>query len=570
MYWLLSIVYAMTATSVFASGTMGLISLSKTYTSKAGTVRVVAVRDTVPDSQAMVLEFALQEGWKIYHKDSMDAGDAGIPPEFSDNNSQNITISEFDFPPPESFDSLGIKTLGYVDKVSLPFTITTTDVNAPMVFDMDLSFVSCNNYCVPITHNISFTIPPQQTPPINTADTDMIHIPPVFPGESPVDSYTPHIVWILVISLLGGLILNVMPCVLPVLSIKVLQVTDGNRHTMLYTSAGIISVFGVLGAIITLAKTSFGWGFQFQYAWFIVVMNVLLVFMILNLWDKFCVQIPDRLIRILPKGASERGQAFFHGVMTTVLATPCSAPVVGVALGFALMMSPYMAIGVFISMGVGMALPYVILYFSPALSKKLPKPGAWMQTFKKVLSIPLIGLVVYLLYMQVHALIPTAALISMGLIAVIALIQWLKPVYYRMGIVLSMGVLVGLAVLGGKPSIDDKLSPPWVAFDAGAIAPLLQQNKTVVVEVTATWCVTCKVNQFTTYDKQSVQGVITQPNIVMMRADWSLPSDDILQYIQSWNRNGIPLTVVYTPKTPQGVLLPEILTPRVLLSAIQQ
>lgn len=574
---------------------------TKQYVSQAGSVRVIFnfLEKPTKTLQA-ILAFDLNNGWKIYHKDSIDAG---LPPEFTDMGSSNMTLSAFEFSEPVLFNSLGIKTLGYEKSVQLPFVITVADINAPFVFSQELFFIACNVICVPVSHHIQFAVDSVY----DTGDITLlelfgftINITPIakflkldtkldkvplakgqYPKGLPTENLTyvypqpvapeqpVRIFWILGVSVLAGFILNLMPCVFPILSLKVLSVVEANRKSMLYISMGICTVFIVLGGILTIANTSFGWGFQFQYGWFLVGVNIALVFMMLNLWDKFYIQIPNAVIRLIPSGTSENYKSFAHGVVATLLATPCSAPLVGTALGFAMGLGAFMSMLIFVSMGLGMALPYLILYIFPALTKKLPKPGQWMQRVKHMLSIPLFALILYIIYIQsqviMYAVLGVIILIMLG----IALYQWFKFRFYRLGIVCLSGLAIILGYVGSYTTAIGTPAYPWVLFEENKIAAFIADNKTVVVDVTAEWCITCQINKITTFERDSVRSVIEKESIVMMRADWTLPNDTILQYIHSWNRKGIPLTVVYTPEKPEGVLLPEILSPTTLLKMIQ-
>lgn len=180
------------------------------------------------------------------------------------------------------------------------------------------------------------------------------------------------------------------------------------------------------------------------------------------------------------------------------------------------------------------------------------------------------GLIIYIIYIQsqviMYLMLGFIIFITMG----IALFQWFKFPLYRFVILCLSVTAITLGNLGARTTTIADLPYPWIAFNEQKIADFIADNKIVVVDVTAEWCITCQVNKITTFERKSVQAVTEQDHIIMMRADWTLPNDTILQYIQSWNRNGIPLTVVYTPKQPKGILLPEILSPNKLLAAIQQ
>jgi suppressor for copper-sensitivity B len=351
---------------------------------------------------------------------------------------------------------------------------------------------------------------------------------------------------ILGIALLGGLILNVMPCVLPVLVLKltsVLQHGGGEgehvRVSFLATAAGIVAAFLVLAASLTglkLAGHEIGWGIQFQQPVFLAILAMICLVFAANLWGLFEVPLPA-LAGDLALATDRRARnhkvfgAFMTGVFATVLATPCSAPFVGTAIGFALSRGSTEIFAIFLAMSIGLALPYLAVAAAPHLAVMLPRPGRWMVWLRRVLGI------------------------SMAATAL-----WL-------GFILA-GQLGLLRATPAQQAQGEAVH--WQAFDQAAIPDLVAQGKTVFVDVTADWCITCKANKALLIDPPPVSTLLNQGNVVAMVADWTKPDPAISRYLAHHNRYGIPLNVVYGPKAPAGIVLPEICTAETIVQAIRQ
>jgi suppressor for copper-sensitivity B len=344
----------------------------------------------------------------------------------------------------------------------------------------------------------------------------------------------------LLIALLGGLILNVMPCVLPVLLLKLSHVLESAgaarnhlRASFVASAAGIISAFGVLAGILIAVKaggTTIGWGIQFQQPLFLGALALLCLVLAANTWGWF--QIPVPAIAGALGNLTDRSEprrpllaSFLSGVLAMVLATPCSAPFVGTAVGFALARGPQEIALIFITLGFGLALPYLAIAAMPRLVTWLPRPGAWMLWLKRALGL---------------------SLAATGL--------WL-------GFILAQQT--GLLTASQRA---DGIA--WTKFDAAAIPALVADGKVVFVDVTAEWCLTCKANKEFVLAKAPVSGALEQT--IAMRADWTRPDSAISAYLAGFGRFGIPMNVVYGPKAPQGILLPELLSSDDVMTALKQ
>ncbi|WP_372024745.1 protein-disulfide reductase DsbD family protein [Tistrella mobilis] len=397
----------------------------------------------------------------------------------------------------------------------------------------------------------------------------------------------------LLIGLLGGLILNVMPCVLPVLSIKLmgLVATRGLgrgdvRASLLATAAGILLSFLALAlaaAGLKLAGVAVGWGIQFQQPAFIGVMIVIMALFAASQLGVFTIRAPvlsGGLARdAVPEagGRPKLGRAMMSGVVATLLATPCSAPFVGTALGFALAGGTADILAVFAAMGLGMALPYLAIAAVPSAIRLLPRPGRWMVWVKVAMGVALAGTALWLTLVLSRLVQPGAA----AAVAVLAALAALLPLVITKARLLRWTGVGGLAVaavatavLASPPSGRGlqaiAAEGPWTAFEAGAITAEVAKGRVVFVDVTASWCVTCIVNEERVLAVDPVAGRLATPDVVAMKADWTRPDPAIADYLAGFGRYGIPFNVVYGPAAPQGLVLPELLTADAVTRALDQ
>lgn len=396
----------------------------------------------------------------------------------------------------------------------------------------------------------------------------------------------------LALALLGGLILNLMPCVLPVLALKLagaVGLAGRSRREVragfLASSAGIVASFLALaGALIAMkgAGIAVGWGIQFQQPLFLVAMTALVALFAANLWGLFEVPMPAAFGRgaLAVGNASGLAGHFLTGAFAALLATPCSAPFLGTAVGFALAAGPAEILAIFATLGVGLALPYLAVAVWPAFALALPRPGPWMVWLRRVLGLALAATAIWLLAVlaaQQDAL--TAQLVAGLIVAALAALGFKHALGGRgAALVTVAAIVVALAV----PLWRDQPAPAtlraapakgaiaWTDFDRAAIADHVAAGRTVLVDVTADWCLTCQVNKQLVLERGPVAARVGGSGIVAMRADWTRPSDLIADYLASFGRYGIPFDAVYGPGAPDGVALPELLTADAVLVAFDR
>jgi len=408
--------------------------------------------------------------------------------------------------------------------------------------------------------------------------------------QSATDAPSLSFFTILGLALLGGLILNLMPCVLPVLSIKLIgAVGHGGgenravRMSFIASAAGIIFSFLVLAGALVAVKASggaIGWGIQFQQPWFLIAMTAVVVLFACNLWGFFEVKLP-RLVADLGEHSTHihgLGGHFAQGAFATLLATPCSAPFLGTAVGFALARGAQEIFTVFAALGLGLALPYLAVALFPTLATRLPKPGAWMVRLKQILGFVLIATAIWLLSVVYAATSLTNTLILAAMMAALILTLYVahrlpaqksktSPVA---AILILTAVLFPIAPGAGNSIAKSETtsSIPWQPFDQEALGRMVAAGRTVFVDVTADWCITCQVNKSLVLDRDPVLSILTDGGVEPMKADWTLPSDTIAKYLASFGRYGIPFNAVYGPGAPTGVLLPELLSTDAVIEAV--
>ena len=387
----------------------------------------------------------------------------------------------------------------------------------------------------------------------------------------------------IVFALFGGLILNLMPCVFPILSLKVLGFARGGgtvamRANGLAFAAGVVLSFIALAAVLLGLRATgeaVGWGFQLQSPLVVTFLALLFFALGLNLSGVF--EFSSLLPQSLASASFEHPvvDSFFSGVLAAVVASPCTAPFMGAALGYAVTQNPWTALAVFGALGCGMAAPYILLAWFPAWLKRLPKPGPWLAKFKQLLAFPMYATVVWLAWVLSLQIGPNAIVWLGAAMVLIALGTWLLGQTttarwrFAAALVIALGLYAawptGETVAAGTSK---SRSDGWAPFAAADIAALNAAGTPVFVDFTAAWCVTCQVNKKMVLETRSVREAFAAKSVKLMRADWTRRDPVITAALAEFGRNGVPVYVLYAPGKPP-MLLPEILSERIVADALK-
>lgn len=398
-------------------------------------------------------------------------------------------------------------------------------------------------------------------------------------SETRTNTPPASLAYMLLLAFIGGAILNLMPCVFPVLSLKVLGFANSSRHERLhhgwlYTLGVVASFLLVAAALIGLqaAGQAVGWGFQLQSPTFVIALAYL--FLIMGLSLSGMLQLGSSVMNLGGSLAGRQGSvgSFFTGVLAVVVASPCTAPFMGTALGFAITQPPLFALSVFFALGAGMAAPMLLLSYSARARDWLPRPGAWMETLKQLLAFPLYATAIWLLWVagRQTGVDTMAAALTGGLMLALALWLWQGGKARK---ALALICLVAAIALGlwRAPATPDSRAGAALAWSPQQVDTLRRAGRAVFVDVTADWCITCIANEQGVLYTDAVQAAFKEHDVEYLVADWTNYDADIAAYLRSHGRSGIPLYVLY-PANPAGdaVLLPQLLTRSTVLEALQR
>lgn len=376
--------------------------------------------------------------------------------------------------------------------------------------------------------------------------------------------------WALLGALIGGLILNLMPCVFPVLAIKLLglaRADTSHRAAGLAYTLGAMFSFVLLGGVMLALRAAgeqLGWGFQLQSPAVVTALALLFALLGLNLAGlfEFGQMLPSSLASLQSRHPTV--DAALSGVLAVAVASPCTAPFMGASLGLAIGLPAWQAMPIFAAMGLGMALPFLAVGFWPALAQRMPRPGAWMQTFRQAMAFPMFATVVWLLWVlgQQTSMDRVAAVLALLLLLAFALWSLTRRGRTRIGLLL-LSALLGIGLLQQWPAVQAPTptgvaSPRdegrWQAWSAETLQRELAAGRTVFVDFTAAWCVTCQYNKKTVLADRQVLAAFDRQQVLTLRADWTRRDDQITQALNALGRSGVPVYVLYRPGQPPEVL----------------
>ncbi len=616
----------------------------------------------------LALEYELEEEWKTYWK---SPGGGGFPQKIIWNNSSNVKDIKILWPEPIEFEILGLKSIGYKDKVIFPLIVDIEDNQIQTNLNLNINYLVCRDVCIPGNADIFLNLPSGDgaytdyffeiekvlsttlnnnidlTPISNFSfkaiensndvifDIEIstssffddpkifIHTPFGLPVVEPINNYSldfqklktsfnfrsdqfnekkfpieiffydnnhsfkveknveienvdknisinNSLLYLLLISLLGGFILNLMPCVFPVLSLKLLSVINTEdkkiKSSFLITVLGIITSFLIIGSFFAILKQiniSISWGMQFQEPYFLMFILTIISMFFLNTLGLFQINLPSFLYssKILNSGNNFYTKNFFNGFFATLLATPCSAPYLGTAVTAAFTQSTTYLFLIFCFMGIGMSIPYLVIAFFPSLISFLPRSGKWMIYFKYFLSILLMITIVWLLsilnnYFN-YFFVVTFTLLLILISAI------LKFKIYQIPLIISLIIIFFLTPYLNffkKINEENYKNNDWLDFNSESIPEIVANNEIIFLDITADWCITCKFNKINVLNSETVSDFFDSQEVTLIKADWTQPNEKINKFLKKYNKFGIPFNAFYSSKFPEGIVMNEILT----------
>ena len=451
-----------------------------------------------------------------------------------------------------------------VIKNSLNYSNDSKKITANFKFDKDL--ISKNNFPLEVS--------------ISDVNHNFKQVLNVEVNDKPLRSkINKSFIYYILISLLAGLILNVMPCVFPVLSIKLMSVFSSNennaRVSFVTTALGIISSFVLLGLIFLLLqyfKVSIAWGMQFQQPYFLIFISLIIFLFMMNMFGQFEITLPAQISNLSFFGTTNNKNTkdFFNGFFATLMATPCSAPFVGTAITAAFTQSYAIGISIFLFMGVGMSLPYLLIALFPKLINYLPKPGKWMIYIKYLLGLLLLATVLWLFNILLN---------FFNYYFIISLIIFFLLLSYRQKIPFQKNIIsvFVLLVIFSSSSFSFfqqnrvfEIEKDWLNFYDITLDKLINENKIVFLDITADWCATCQFNKINVLNSETIISLFKENDVTLIRADWTKPNDKINLFLEKYDRFGIPFNAFFSPNFPEGILLSELLSEKEMIDAINK
>ncbi len=551
--------------------------------------RLELVAERSADEPGAVARFAalvaVEPGWHI--QAHVPTFDYLIPTVLTVATPAGWEPAKVDYPAPEPYkfgfaeEELDV----YEGRLVLPVALTLpADAAGPTPIEAALRYQACDDKsCLPpvtVTARVTLTAGPGGAalhPEIFTAGARMERAGgAAAPAAGAArDLGGASLAGMLLLALVGGLILNGMPCVLPILSLKVFGLVRSAAHSRaevrrgaLATAGGILISFWALAGAAVAAKSAgaaVGWGIQFQQPGFVAFLAVVVLFFTLNLWGLFEIQLPHRLMSAAEKKGTGEGLwgHFASGLFATLMATPCSAPFLGTALSFALAQSAGTIFAIFTAVGAGLALPYLLLAAMPGAARLLPRPGAWMDTLRGAMGFLLAGAVIWLLYVLSAQIAPERlATFQVALLAV-ALALWFAhraeagSLGRRLGWTAAIALAAAAVALPARaPRAESRAATAagaesaiaWIDFDRGEAERLAaEEGRLVFLDITADWCVTCKVNEKLVLHTPEVVAAFARHEVVPMKADWTNRDDTIARFLAEHGRYGIPFYMLYRP-----------------------
>lgn len=567
----------------------------------------------------LAVELKMQPGWHTYYK---DPGESGLATSIDWTLPKGFSAGEIEWEKPTKFVEAGVTTYGYQNKTTLRTKITPpAKLDAGQYpFAAKVKWLSCKEICLPGKADLNISVKVAAPAPVVSAPqksmgngTHSMDKEPPPPTVSAVESHnvitgttseqSTNFFTYIAFAFIGGFLLNLMPCVLPVISIKVLSFLEQARdepkeifRSGLVFSAGIIASFMFLAGVVLALKSfgqSIGWGFQFQHPGFLIAMCTIVLVLSLSLMGLFYVSAPTQAQSEVDRFANREGAlgTFGKGVLATLLSTPCTAPFLGTAIGFGFSQPAWVLLTIFFVVSLGMAFPYILLTAQPKWMRYLPKPGVWMEQFKEAMGFMLLATVAWLLSVLGQQVGLTGVINTIAFLLAIAFATWIvgrfvtlstpnnrKYTTWAVAALIAIGAYqlfipsvlqAGNATVSNTQTLEEENGITWLPYKPELLDRMLNSGRTVFLDFTADWCLTCKVNEKTVIATQPVKDKFKELDVVTMKADWTKQNPEISSLLQKFGRSGVPLYVIFPAKDPEHpIILPEVITQNLVLEKL--
>jgi thiol:disulfide interchange protein len=561
---------------------------SAPFQDQRGVASLVSDSDSVAAGRALRLGLRLRlaPGWHTYGR---DPGDAGEPPDLHWSLPAGVRVGEIAWPPAQRQVEGPLVTYGYTGEVLLP--VALAGASGALAAKLHATWLACSNICVPEEADFALALPAGDGAPGAQAA--------LFPATAHAALATAQpSVWLgqaLLLAFLGGVLLNLMPCVFPVLAMKAAGLAKlggaarhtARRHAAAYT-LGVVVSFCAIGMALLLLRVggqAAGWGFQFAHPAFVAAITWVVFCVGLNFSGVFEVHIPGLAGR--GRRLTDRGGvlgSFATGGLAVLVATPCTTPFMGAALAAALAAPPATALAIFAALGAGLAAPYALLATVPGATRLLPRPGTWMIVFRELLAFPMYGAALWLLWVVGQEAGPNGALATGIGALLLGFAAWALGRQQRAGNsgrgwrVAALASVLLAVVAGGGLLASLAPAPPGAVlaasgtepFSAARLAELRAQNRPVFIDMTAAWCVTCLVNERVVLDRPPVRAAFAAAGVTLLRGDWTRQDAAITDFLRRLGHDGVPLYVLYPRGDGAPLVLPQILTEGTVLGALRR
>lgn len=475
----------------------------------------------------IVIKFDIKDGWHIL---SSTSGDIGLPTRIDWRLPEGYSLSDVRWSRPQILEEDGLRLSVYEGQAYYAATIIPNEeVDGLAVFEAEVFWQACAYECIPETRKLKFSLPVStyNTPPADSWENIISTAEKTFGNEKPAPDGKKALGAVLAMAFAGGILLNLMPCIFPVLSLKAIALVknlsdrrQSRLDALLYTAGVVVSFFLMAFVLVRLRKSgeAAGWGFQLQSPVFVGVLLIIFLFILLMFLGIIELNNPfsNALSRLSAR--ARRFSSFFTGTFSVLIATPCTAPFMGIAVGYTLSQPLYCYYPVFLTLGLGYAFPFLLLGFFPqTLAAILPRPGKWMLILQRIFAIPVLLTCIWLSWVLYHQL--------------------------------------------NKRGIDIS-EAEWRPYDRMAVAEAVNNRRKVFIDFTAKWCLTCLANEKAIIHTSEFTDLAKENDILLFRADWTKRDEEIARALQYYGRNSIPLYVYYNGETME--ILPQLLTPGII------